>query len=284
MKQNIDIIPFGTTRNGEPVSLFRIPNSTNDYIELSTYGCALKSVCIHTSDGSMRNILAEPSALAEDEASPAFRGVLSLGDPEFSCALSHTVWDVTETGENHVFLTCRICAGTGEIAVGARVMWVNLNRLVMDFFVTPEHDTALNISGELALHAGSAGNYALRTFCPRYCAGGEWQAVAESPYRDMGFQPLTGPVSFSVPESGDVSPMAELTDMGIQTAISIYGNLPLLSAAPLENRVQILQTLVEPVTLQSGQTCSSRIIFGFDRLFTAEELTDPAPSPFSAFI
>ncbi|MCX4371493.1 hypothetical protein [uncultured Oscillibacter sp.] len=284
MEQNIDIIPFGTTRNGESVSLFRIPNSTNDYIELSTYGCALKSVCIHTSDGSMQNVLAEPSSLAEDEASPAFRGVVSLEDSELSGALSHAVWNVAETGENHVFLTCRVRAGTGEIAVGARVMWVNLNRLVMDLFVTPEHDAALNICSELMLRAGSAGGYALRTFCPKYRAGGEWQTVAQSPYRDLQFQSLTGAVCFSAPEGSGVGPMAELTEPAVQTAISIYGNLPLVSVTPRADSVQILQTLAEPAALQGGQTCCGRIIFGFDRLFTAEELTNPAPSPFSAFI
>lgn len=284
MKQKIAVVPFGTTKSGKPASLFRIPNSTNDYIELSTYGCALKRICIHAFDGSMRNLLAEPSPLAEDEGSTSFRGMLSLGDSKLSAVLSHTVWEVAETGENYIFLTCRICAETGELTAGVRVMWVNLNRLVADFFVTPEHDTALNMCSELILSAGTANSYFLRTFCPLYRADGAWQAVAQSPYGELSFQPLTDTVSFSVPESADVCPMAELADKTAQTAISIYGNLPVILVKPLETGVQVLQLLGGPAALQGGQTCSSRVIFGFDRLFTEKELTNPAPNPFSAFL
>ena len=58
---------FGTIA-GTEVSLFRIPNSTNDYIEVSDYGCTIKGIHVHGKDGKLHNVLCGYETLEEYRA------------------------------------------------------------------------------------------------------------------------------------------------------------------------------------------------------------------------
>lgn len=280
MDQKIKMVSLGTAQDGREIRLFRIPNSTNDYIELSTRGCALKGICLHAPDGSMENILAEH---ADGRAEEGILEVQEAGSGH-PAVLPETVWNVAEVGENHVFLTCRADGGNGEIALGARIMWVNRNRLVADLFVTPEREAALDIRSSLLFRNAGGEACLLRTFCPRYRAGDGWQSVEGSVYGDLRFQPLTGDVDFSAPEESEVRPVMEVTGTAERLAISVYGNLPVARAAVRREGVQITQGFAEPVVLQGGQTCYGRVIFGFDRLSPEKEAAEPDAGPFNVFL
>ena len=63
MEQNTGKFLQGKSRSGKSVWSFRIPNSTNDYIELSTYGCSLQGLYVHDGDGALRSLIREMGAL-----------------------------------------------------------------------------------------------------------------------------------------------------------------------------------------------------------------------------
>lgn len=276
MEQKIEKISCGIAENGKEVYLFRIPNSTNNYVEFSTNGCVLKGICLHTPDGSVENILAE--------APPEFRGLLYAEEAGCPAVPAGTVWDVAETGENHVLLTCRADGKNGGIMLGTRIMWVNLNRLVVDLFVTPEKDALLDICSGLLLRTAERGNCTLRTFCPRYRQDGDWRLTEDSPYGALRFQPLISDVIFAAPEEEAVRPMAEVVGTAKYLAVSIYGNLPETRCLPLESGVQIIQTLVKPIGLRGGETCASRVIYGFDYFSPENELIEVPAGPFGASV
>ena len=82
--------------------------------------------------------------------------------------------------KSYVFLACQVSAEESKagsaLAVGARVMWVNLNRIVIDIFITPEHDASVNFTCNFPFQlseAAPAASYSLRTFCPEELLGGE---------------------------------------------------------------------------------------------------------------
>ena len=57
-----------------------------------------------------------------------------------------------------------------------------------------------------------------------------------------------------------------------------------VSPQPGLGGVQVLPFQLDGLSLAAGQSFAGRIICGFDRLYTKEELEESALSPFAAFI
>jgi len=288
MEQLVTRTLFGTTASGEEVTLFRIPNNTNDYIEISNYGCTICKICVHNPAGKMQNILCGYETLAEYEASE-----LSLGAVLCNAKTAHKVWDIQEVGNNYVFFSCAVPAEETEVgcalAIGARIMWVNLNRIVIDLFVTPEDSADVNLAYNLPFRLKESGDltgYLLRTFCREVLVNGQHTPVTNTPYADIVFWPQgTEPRTF-LDMSEDSKPMAELANPEAGMTISAYSNLNSLTCDVQEGvkGIRLNQTMETPVHLEAGQTLTGRIIYGFDRFYTEEEVISPEPNPFSAFI
>ena len=157
MNQTITQTVLETTENRERAVLYRIPNNTNDYIELTNYGCALKSICIHDRQGRLRNILLGGRQPEEDRYPTGGQGLIRDHlSPALSSCLSHKLWQTQEVGENYVFLSCQVSEGESglptALTFGTRIMWVNRNRLIIDLFASPERDACFAPAIHLALH------------------------------------------------------------------------------------------------------------------------------------
>ena len=275
----------GVSRNGETVWSFRIPNSTDDYIELSTYGCSLQGLYVHDGEGTLCGLTRGMGDLEAYEASGRIDASLLGGKGGIPELLARKVWEVAEQGSNYVFLTCQCTpeeAGCG-LKVGARVMWVNLNRLVVDFFCTPEEGVALTWSSNLTVQMdqGVAADYQVRAFCPEVALPGQKPVpVAETEYAEQQFAAIDG-ACFLHPEE-DIKPMAELMHENTGMHLSAYGTFHGLQAKSTERQggIQVIQW--SDVTLEAGESFAGRVIYGVDYLHPQPE-TETEPNPFVAF-
>ncbi|MEG1789356.1 MAG: aldose epimerase family protein [Oscillospiraceae bacterium] len=59
---------FGKTAEGEGVMLFRLTNTRGAYIEVLSYGCALRAVCVPDKNGRLTNVCLGYATLAEYES------------------------------------------------------------------------------------------------------------------------------------------------------------------------------------------------------------------------
>lgn len=289
MEQKIVQSVFGETKNGQQVYLFHIPNNTNDYIEVSNYGCTIKSIHIHDRQGEMRNVLRGYETLAEYEQAATGLGAVCDGlSSQLSGALAHKIWNVEETGGNYVFLSCQVDeeeSGLGTaLTFGAKIMWVNLNRIVIDLFAAAENGAVMAPGCNLVFQLPGGDGYTLRTFCPQAAVGEQMVPVENTAYAEMNFVPLTEEPQIFVSPQEEMKPMAELANRAAGLTISAYGNMDSLICAALpDHGVQMNQFMLHGVELKRGESFSGRMIYGFDRLYTEEELENPEPSPFSAF-
>lgn len=288
MEQRIIQTVFGTTETGETATLFRIPNHTDDYIEITNYGCMTKSIHIHDRRGELRNVLRGCETL--EDCRQRERGTVYDGlSPALSARLAHKLWETKEVGENYVFFSCQVSeAESGldtALTFGARIMWVNLNRIVMDLFAAPEKECRMAPGCHLAFQLTERDDYILRTFCPQMISGDKTVPAENTAYADMAFVPLkTGPQIFRSPQES-MKPMAELASGATGLAVSSYGDMDsLICEKSPDGSVSIEQSMLRGVQLKSGESFSGRVIYGFDRLYAEEELKNPAPSPFSAFL
>ena len=134
MERLVTNTAFGTTTSGEEAALFRIPNNTGDYIEISNYGWTICKICIHNAEGKIQNVLCGYETLPEYEAFNGFVGAVLC-----SAKTAHKVWDIQEVGNNYVFFSCAVPEEETEVGcaltVGAKVMWVNLALLTKSLSV-----------------------------------------------------------------------------------------------------------------------------------------------------
>lgn len=261
---------FGTTKQDEEVLLFRIPNNTNDYIEVTNYGCAIRGIYVHNTKGELGNVVCGLERLKDYEASNP--GTIFAG--ALGGALAHKVWDVADVGDNYVFFASRCGAaesGCGSaVKVGVRIMWVDLNRLVLDLFVTPQHEATMALGTQLLVDAGRGGALQIRSFCPQVVLQGRaLYPVDETKYAGMVF---TDAVSMGedtfLNTSEENKPMAELADEGAGMYLSAYSTL---SALRLENigapkGIRLIQEASGPVVLKNGESYTGRAIYGVDYL------------------
>lgn len=269
MSQTVKKEVFGTTEQGQEVLLFRIPNNTNDYIEVTNYGCSIRGIYVHNNQGVIQNVTWGGKSLSEYEKtnpSTIFSGKLGA-------ALAHKVWDVVDVGENYVFMASQCGADEAglpsAVKVGCHMMWVNLNRLVIDLFVTPAKAVELPLSTQILVDADKFKDLKIRSFCPQVMAPGKEPCpVGETKYADMQFSDVDGAADTFVSGHEEIKPMAELADMEAGMYLSAYTTL---SALRLEKEaasgaVRLVQEACQPVALGGGVSFTARAIYGVDYL------------------
>ena len=269
MSQTIKQEVLGTTKQGQEVLLFRIPNNTNDYIEVTNYGCAICGIYVHNNQGKLENTVWGGTSLAEYEAcnpGTIFAGPLGR-------ALAHKVWDVADVGDNYVFLASQCDAGesgcSSAVKVGARIMWVNLNRLVIDLFLTPGQGTQLTFGTQLLVDADKHAPLQVRSFCPQVSvAGAAPIPTEESPYAAMVFSDAAGMKDTFLSTSEEIKPMAELAVPGEGLFLSAYTTLSALRLETCDQpkAVRLVQETDQPVPLGGGVSFTARAIYGVDYL------------------
>lgn len=258
--------------NNNPVCRFVIPNQTGDYVELTNQGCKISGIHVHKLDGIMENIAAAADTLWGDD---------------FMKALSDKVWMIADEGENSIFLSCECLSEENpynvDLKLGAKVTWVNLNRLIIDYFITPKGKVSVDFSTNLAVN-NKERDFCLRSFCPVVNrASGEVCSVQDTEYKDMVFVPVNCSDQFVSP-SEDIKPMVELSDKNSKLRISAYSTLP---AAQMKSQdidtLSIVCREAEAVELNAGETLANRVIFGFDYI---EDVVsdDSEPNPFACFL
>jgi hypothetical protein len=220
MNSKIEMHSAGFAKDGKAIKVFKIPNSTDDYIEISTYGCALLGIHVHNREGIIQNILCETVTQKDKEAARAGAGLITmfLGPDASPVFLSEKLWEIAEIGANFVFLTCHVSALESsfcDISIGAKIMWVNLNRLVVDIYITPKAETQLNLATNLFFNLAvnaPLSSYHLRSFCPFVQGVEGCQPVENTPFSAQSFQVIPAERTTFISDSEEMQPLAELTN------------------------------------------------------------------------
>lgn len=259
---------------GTNAKLFRIPNNTDDYIEITNWGCRMKSIYIHNRLGSLQNVLCTSGMETVASWAPV---VGAASCPRLEDFLTRQLWEVGEVGTNHVFFSCTASAKeTGlpyEVKVGAKITWVNLNRLIVDLYLTPQQEQTLNLTTGLPFRlSDDRETYIARTFCSMVETNGEFIPVDKTHYREISFNPVQAGEQRFQSLQEDIKPMMELASTTAGLAISAYGTPSIISCRTLKTSGGVsLQFVGRPELLQAGETLTERVIYGFDPLFDEVE-------------
>ncbi len=249
----------------------RITNNTGDYIDLTNYGACILDMYVHTPSGGMSNImLPGPEATKASLDAHGSALLLNAGLDD----LSSCIWDICEETESSVFLSAE---SASSVKVGIKITWVNLNRLIIDYYLTPKDARAMSFSSRLSFAAGS---YEVSAFTGEV----NGSPVSDTEYKDMAFVPLKseGDVFFAAGES--IKPMLEVKDTASPLRISLYSTMECAKASSFDDRIEINSFSVAPAEMLEGETLTERVIYGIDYITTnlASDENDPE-SPFLGF-
>jgi aldose 1-epimerase len=287
---------FGRTEAGEDVTLYRIKNDDDAYIEVLDYGCLIKGIYVRDDSGELRNVCLNYDTLKEYEQSDLALGGIPgrLGKAPFR-EFSHQIWSLVEEGENFVSFSRRSPAGEdggkGNLDINARFMWLDYNRLVVDLTATGDAEEPINLSSNVLFNTDGSETLAglkLRVFGDHYVKKdergeytGELLPLIGSAY-DSGEGFLTlGADPYEeifVSAGAQMRPLAEFNSMKSGISLTVYTDMPAVrffttsapttAAAFLGQFVPGSGTGAVPV-LPAGKEWKQRIIYGLDRVYDA---------------
>ncbi|MCR4805321.1 MAG: hypothetical protein K5981_06655 [Clostridia bacterium] len=251
----------------------RLTNNTGDYIDLTNYGARLFGVHVHTPGDGMENVA--PACEQEEAAIRALSSGCLLGGP-LAGELSDKVWDIVDLDQTSIMFTAQTAS---RIKVGLRVTWVNLNRLILDIFTTPEGDADIALQPRLDL---ASRVYEIACFCPKVNGG----SAADSAYADMAFRSMKCEAEADVFSDGNdaIKPMLEIKDTASSLRISFYSTQHEAKAWTDAGLVSMISFDAQPIRVQASATLTERAIWGFDHITAnlASDENDPE-SPFLGF-
>lgn len=257
---------------GQEIYVFKIPNSTNDCLEVSNEGCQIQSILIHDKKRKMYELI------CGQEKKSIFS---SLGKLESN--LSKKVWDIAEEGDNYVFFSCECDAEeTGcdcRLKIGVRIMWVNLNRLVLDIYLTPEKDIRYVWGSTLLLNPDGEGKeWKVRSFLPLV----DEEMVEKTVFskQKFGELPENRETVFSSNSVQEIRPVLEIDEYKSELMVSVYSTFSECRVTKENGEVSLNHT--EKIHLKAGESLAERVIYGFD--FPNLDIDgDPKVNPFMMF-
>ena len=288
MTQTIKKALFFKDEYGKEAWLYRIPNNTGDYVDVSSYGSRICGIHVHGENMSMESLL-DDSFIKEKFVKSNAAGCLWGG--YLVKVTANKVWDVAEEGDNYVLFTCKVDKGEvadSELTLGCQIMWVNLNRLIINYFISAEGSTDLDF--ESRIYIGAKGRaMSLRSFCPKIIYDFPYEMdTSESEYRNLSFVPFKEKSPVAVSESDEIKPMLELAESDGLLHYSVYSTLT--EATAEEEKAGETTSCVfrmnskEKVELKSGETLNERVILGIDYIEIPAEDDGEEPDPFKTFM
>lgn len=265
-------LKMADTPQGE-VYMFRISNNRSNYVDITNLGGKLAGIYTHKPNGDTENILYNGFIRSLEYMQSTPIGSV-LGD-ELDPGLCTKVWDVVQEGADYVMFATET---EDNIRIGLKIQWVNLDRLIVDIFMTPKNTSSVSISSRLYLQDKP---YEIASFCPEVSG----KNVAETAYKNMAFVPLSKTTGIFSHHSEEIKPMMECKDSCSPLRISSYNTFTAIKADRSNDQILITHFNPASETIQSGETLTQRVIYGVDYI-TADlhsDETDPE-SPFIGFI
>lgn len=257
---------------GKEIYVFKIPNSTNDCLEVSNEGCQIKSILIHDKKRKLYELICGQGKKS------IFSSLGKLGSN-----LSKKIWDISEEGDNYVFFSCECEAEETDcdcrLKIGVRIMWVNLNRLVLDIYLTPEREMSCRWGSALRLNPDEEKKeWKVRSFLPS--VNGE--RVEKTVYSEQNFGelPENTETVFSSESVQEIRPVLEVDEYKSELMVSVYSTFSECRVTRENDEVFLHQT--DQIHLKVGESLAERVIYGFD--FPNLDIDgDPKGNPFMMF-
>ncbi len=288
MTQTIKKALFFKDGEGKEAWLFRIPNNTGDYVDVSNYGARICGIHVHGENMSMQSLLDE-AFIKESFVKTHTAGCLFGSN--IGRVASDKIWDIAEEGDNYVLFSCKIPEGEAadsELTLGCHIMWVNLNRLIVNYFVSAKEDTEVDLESRIYLGASDR-KMSLRSFCHKIQdIKLSEKDVSESEYKELAFVPFKEHSPRFLSESDEIKPMLELAEDDGLLHYSVYSTLQVASveeesAGNVSSSVFRLNSKSKEV-LKAGETLTEKVILGIDFIEIPEEDDGQEPDPFEAFL
>lgn len=167
---------FGYAKGNEPVSLYRLENSSGAYLEATDYGCRIRSICVPDKDGTLRDVCLGYPEVSDYEADDCYLGAAvgrhanRIGGATFTLngkdyalekndgnnnlhggniGFAHRIWHV-EHADGKLIFTRSFPDGEdsfpGNLEMRISYEWSEENRLLITYEANCDQDTVINFT------------------------------------------------------------------------------------------------------------------------------------------
>lgn len=283
MAYQVNTTPFGKTGIGETAALFSITNSAGSCLEISNYGCRVRSATV-CCGGKSRRVVSGLPALSDYEGAAQPVGAVRLEVDGQLLETSRKVWQVAELGDNAVslFQKAALPAG-GEASFVVRFAWMDHERLVLDISGSCDRPFAPAASADLyfTLAGDSEERCQFRELCAAPHHGGE-PALPDAP-QELKL-PCDRVITAENP-SGGLCPMAELICPGSDLTLTAYSTAAVLRICSVTEPFPAIRLnlgkagvpgeIAPADTVLPGQFWSQRMVYGIDPIYHGPERVLP---------
>ncbi len=179
--------PFGTTTQGEQVSLYRLENKSGAYVELLDYGCAIHAIVVPDASGRLTDVALGYDTVAPYEGDGAYIGVvvgrfanrigkgeLVIDGKAYTLAVNNGpnhlhgglrgfndyIWDAATDARGVTF--SRVSPDgeegyPGTLTVAVRYEWSEDNALSIRYTATTDATTAINLTNHCYFNLNGGG-------------------------------------------------------------------------------------------------------------------------------
>lgn len=270
MVPKVERLFFGTTNDGQNVTLFRISNRAGSYVEVLDYGCTIRSMYTHRRDRSLKNIICGYNTLQEYETREIPLGsVIVEGDDANDPAFC--IWKTEDVNENAV--TLRYLSDKIDISVQIRLM--EFDRLVLDYAAVVPQEMRANISHQLFFDMDDntkPGDHSFRIFT-NHVVGPDnvKRTVQESGFSSKDYTPLLEETSFScLTSAGQIHPFAEITGTKTELSLSTYSTMEAMQLTSITDpclAVKLEMKQIDSCLRKANSPWNERTVYGVDLLY-----------------
>ncbi len=167
---------FGTTADGKKVDIYRLTNANGNYVEILSYGCRIRAICVRDANGKLQNVCLGYDNITDYEKDACFIGAaigrcgnriagaeFELNGEKISVTknekgnhlhggkkhFGNLVWKINTDGDK---LICKKRLNDGEegypgdLDVEITYEWTDENRLIIQYEAMTSKDTLVNLT------------------------------------------------------------------------------------------------------------------------------------------
>lgn len=276
MESQIRTIPFGKTKQGQEVTLYRIYNNAGSYIEVLDYGCTVMGMYVHQRDQKLRNVLCGCGSLEECEQAAIQTGAVEA-EGGWGISLCKQIWQV-QLAEDHtvVFSACEV-GNSCKIDAVVKFRMKDFDRLVIDYSARTGEGNPVALTHKLCFSLDDqlmADSHKMRVFVQREAD----DAGKSVPLRSQGssaidYTPLQSGKHLYLSEQAMIHPFIELASDQTELALTAYSTMPAMEMAVCGDPWRGVCFKA----CGSGTRAEERTVYGIDLLYHPEDKVQANP-------
>lgn len=257
--------PFGKTKDGKDVTIYRIGNSKGSYVDVLDYGVTIVGFNTRTREGDLVDIVSSYNEFSKYEVSSLGKIVV---EGDIKQDFQKEVWDVAEIGDNYISFF--IHSDDRNLNIACKVRFMEFDRLVFDYSSSISDNEKINVSHNLTFHLGSddTDKLKIRAFTPKCIVDGNLLETEKSGFDGKNYNALNDEQELVLfDDKSIIHPFAEILFEGNELTLSTYSTMDVNKLKCTNRGICSTMSFKDIPLREKDEPFTYRTVYGVDLKF-----------------